>query len=208
MGRSSEPYRPSKMGLAASDSELRLARYALQMSEHLTEGSESSFWPTAQALWPTPRATDGTKGGPGQRGSKGDLMLPSLVLWPTPSAVSYGSNKGGAAGRVGEKRASLDTLGKHWSTPTARDGSGRGPGQSNKVQGGPNLMTQVDQWSSPQSGRLDGTPPRGRSTVALNPEFVETLMGLPIGWTDCGFSETESYRSKPQQPSSSASRGS
>lgn len=192
MGRSSEPYRPSKMGLAASDSELRLARYALQMSEHLTEGSESSFWPTAQArdwkgppgvnvnrsnlareaaLWPTPRASDGTKGGPGQRGSKGDLMLPSLVLWPTPSAVSYGSNKGGAAGRVGETRHSLESL-------------------------------------AAQSGRLGGTPPRGRSTVALNPEFVETLMGLPVGWTDCGYSETESSRSKPQSPSSSASRGS
>src|ERR1043165_3861074 len=36
-------------------------------------------------LMPTPRATDGTKGGPHQRGSKGDLMLPSLAakLLPT-----------------------------------------------------------------------------------------------------------------------------
>jgi hypothetical protein len=32
------------------------------------------------ALLPTPRATDGTKGGPNQRGSSGDLMLPSAVL--------------------------------------------------------------------------------------------------------------------------------
>jgi hypothetical protein len=31
-------------------------------------------------LLPTPRATDGTKGGPNQRGSSGDLMLPSAVL--------------------------------------------------------------------------------------------------------------------------------
>lgn len=31
-------------------------------------------------LLPTPRATDGTKGGPNQRGSKGDLMLPSAVM--------------------------------------------------------------------------------------------------------------------------------
>lgn len=30
-------------------------------------------------LFPTPRATDGTKGGPNQRGSSGDLMLPSAV---------------------------------------------------------------------------------------------------------------------------------
>jgi len=44
-------------------------------------------------LFPTPRATDGTKGGPNQRGSSGDLMLPSAVqLLPTPIA---GDGKGG-----------------------------------------------------------------------------------------------------------------
>ena len=31
-------------------------------------------------MLPTPRATDGTKGGPNQRGSSGDLMLPSATL--------------------------------------------------------------------------------------------------------------------------------
>ncbi|WP_306472862.1 hypothetical protein [Streptomyces sp. or20] len=30
-------------------------------------------------LLPTPRATDGSKGGPNQRGSKGDLTLPSAA---------------------------------------------------------------------------------------------------------------------------------
>jgi DNA (cytosine-5)-methyltransferase 1 len=33
-----------------------------------------------EALLPTPRATDGTKGCPAQRGNKGDLMLPSVVV--------------------------------------------------------------------------------------------------------------------------------
>lgn len=33
----------------------------------------------AMALLPTPRATDGTNGGPGQRGSSGDLAMPSAV---------------------------------------------------------------------------------------------------------------------------------
>jgi DNA (cytosine-5)-methyltransferase 1 len=33
-----------------------------------------------EAFLPTPRATDGTKGCPSQRGSKGDLMLPSAVI--------------------------------------------------------------------------------------------------------------------------------
>ena len=34
----------------------------------------------AEYMLPTPRATDGTKGGPNQRGSSGDLMLPSAVM--------------------------------------------------------------------------------------------------------------------------------
>src|SRR5581483_5726033 len=36
--------------------------------------------PGASGLLPTPCATDGTKGGPNQRGSSGDLMLSSAVL--------------------------------------------------------------------------------------------------------------------------------
>ena len=36
--------------------------------------------PSVAVMLPTPRATDGTKGGPNQRGSSGDLMLPSAVL--------------------------------------------------------------------------------------------------------------------------------
>jgi hypothetical protein len=54
--------------------------YELPTWERATADSESSYLPT-------PRATDGSKGGPNQRGSSGDLMLPSAVaLLPTPEA--------------------------------------------------------------------------------------------------------------------------
>lgn len=44
----------------------------------------------APALMTTPRATDGTKGGPNQRGSSGDLMLPSAVaMLPTPTSRDH-----------------------------------------------------------------------------------------------------------------------
>lgn len=46
------------------------------------------------SLLPTPRATDGTKGGPNQRRSSGDLMLPSAVLLPTPTATDAKSSSG------------------------------------------------------------------------------------------------------------------
>src|SRR5690606_2206286 len=91
--------------------------YELPTSEPPTSASESSLLPTPDAyqstrgggqhptirragghsvslqdvalhLLPTPRATDGTKGGPNQRGSSGDLMLPSAVqLLPTPTTI-------------------------------------------------------------------------------------------------------------------------
>ena len=69
-------------------------------------------------LLPTPRATDGTKGGPNQRGSSGDLMLPTAVmgLLPTPSARD---GKGrDMPGRQGG-RSLPDTL---LPTPMAADG--------------------------------------------------------------------------------------
>lgn len=54
----------------------------------------------ALRLLPTPRASDGEKGGPNQRGSSGDLMLPSAVvqLLPTPTTQT-----GGAATRSGDR---------------------------------------------------------------------------------------------------------
>jgi len=53
-------------------------------------------------LLPTPRATDGTKGGPNQRGSSGDLMLPSAVtqLLPTPTAQAANSADDRGAGTL------------------------------------------------------------------------------------------------------------
>ena len=55
-------------------------------------------------------------------GAKGGTVL------PTPAAVSYGSNQGGATGRVGPVRHSLDSLARLdlLPTPQSRDGQGRG----------------------------------------------------------------------------------
>lgn len=48
--------------------------------------------PGVASLFPTPRATDGYKGGPNQRGSSGDLMMPSAVtLLPTVAAHDSGN---------------------------------------------------------------------------------------------------------------------
>jgi hypothetical protein len=60
---------------------------------------------------PTLKASDGAKGGPNQHGSKGDLSVPSSIFrLPILTATRYGSNVGGAAGRTGTVRHSLDAL--------------------------------------------------------------------------------------------------
>lgn len=61
-------------------------------------GHGASLSIEALRLPPTPRASDGEKGGPNQRGSSGDLMLPSAVvqLLPTPTSRDHkGANQRG-----------------------------------------------------------------------------------------------------------------
>lgn len=128
--------------------------------------------------WPTPRATDGTKGGPNQAGSKGDLMLPSAAAqWPTPASRDY-------------------------RTPNSQESQ-----QSRNHKGGEQLPNFVEHhFSHPVHSTLDGRElsPTGRTLRRrLNPAFGCWLMGWPIWWTspaliNCVRSEMESYRFRLQ----------
>lgn len=85
---------------------------------------------TAVSLLPTPRATDGTKGGPNQRGSSGDLMLPSAVsrLLPTPMAADGGLNRGSSAGN-GLRNVSRQISRGETTPPPSIDGNESSDGQ-------------------------------------------------------------------------------
>jgi hypothetical protein len=86
-----------------------------------------------QWQWPSPRATDDTKGGPNQAGSKGDLMLPSAAAqWPTPNAHD-GRRPG--ADLTSTQGGTLSRDAVVWPTPASRDY--RSPNsQSYKERGG------------------------------------------------------------------------
>lgn len=111
------------------------------------------------------------------------------ALLPTPSSVNYGSNQGGAAGRVGKKRYSLESMARHnlWPTPAANE-SGRTLAQfrENKTRetklGGMGLSIAV-QISEAVIGKL-------------NPTWVEWLMGFPLEWTELSALVMPWYRSK------------
>lgn len=128
--------------------------------------------------WPTPRATDGTKGGPNQAGSKGDLMLPSAAAqWPTPASRDY-------------------------RTPNSQSLQERG--QGSKGEQLPNFVEH--HFSHPVLSTLDGrqlSPTDRTLPRRLNPAFACWLMGWPIWWTNpaltsCARLEMASYRCRLQ----------
>lgn len=115
---------------------------------------------------------------------------------PTPTAQSYGSNQGGAAGRKGKVRYSLDVMAKKnlWPTPTV---CGNYQQKGNMI----GLATAVKMWPTPCARDWKDSPgqknrgKRDESKLAprvyltnnggqLNPQWVEWLMGYPIGWTE------------------------
>ena len=89
-------------------------------------------------------------------------------------------------------RAKLNTTGKSqesWPTPATRDFKGMsGKGRQERKK------------------HPKDTLPNAVHSPKLNPDWVEQLMGLPVGWTDLGSWATESSQLQQQKPSSPSSR--
>jgi hypothetical protein len=111
---------------------------------------------------------------PDKKAGKHSLVT-ELSLLPILTAQSYGTNQGGAAGRTGKVRPSLDTL---IPTLTSRDH------KSEKCS-----PETFDRNSRPLSATL-GT----FTGYKLSPSFAEWFMGFPIGWT-----ELETYPPNPRK---------
>jgi DNA (cytosine-5)-methyltransferase 1 len=117
------------------------------------------------ALLPTPRSTDGTKGGPNQRGSSGDLMLPSAVqLLPTPSVADA---MGGHERRGGSRGDELLLKGMAKFGHIDRFGQ---------------YAPAIARWEA-VLGRPAPAPtePNAAGNPRLSARFVEFMMGLPDG---------------------------
>lgn len=116
-----------------------------------------------QRLMPTPRATDGTKGGPNQRGSSGDLMLPSAVssLLPTPTAKDSAQSGGGYNGQT---------------NVTLTDATVRQPARWGEYE------PAIRRWEAVTRPAPDPTKPNAKGNPKLSDEFDEWLMGYPAGW--------------------------
>ncbi|MBQ1022926.1 hypothetical protein KBX00_00925 [Micromonospora sp. C95] len=126
--------------------------------------------PLSQVLLPTPRATDGTKGCPGQRGSHGDLTLPSAAVQvPARSLPTPRASDARGPGQHGDGGADLRT-------------TVAGLGQPDAGQWGV-YAAAVARWEL-LLGRPAPEPTQlgQHSKPVLAPPFVEWLMGLDEHW--------------------------
>jgi len=158
------------------------------LGRDLNELEEKKNWATPQVTdirtdvrKPEERSDKANKGG--CKNLREEVMQPQN--WPTPTSAegtkignqpNYGqvalSNHPSIVGQP--DRAKLNKSGKSqgsWSTPQARDWKGA-EGRAYK-------------------GQTKDLPAQTEATGKLNPNWVEQLMGLPVGWTDLGSWETE-----------------
>lgn len=121
--------------------------YELPTWAPLTDGSASSSPP---GLLPTPRATDGTKGGPGQTATQGGPSLPAVAaLLPTPTASDrFGAGQHGDGGQ--DLRTTIALL----PTPTAMDSKGARNATSGRKAGSQHHSgeTLLDVFWTPPAG--------------------------------------------------------
>ena len=116
--------------------------------------------------------------------------------WMTPDCSDRRSQN--------SKQQGLSNQVKNWPTATTRDFRDgmnlqkviRKDGK-HRLDSIPRLM-QVVTYGYP-----DQTNPNtnGKNRGSLNPDWVEQLMGMPVGWTDLGSWATESSQLQPPKPS-------
>lgn len=154
---------------------------------------------------------------------------PESGLWPTPNVPNGGRTmseedalrKGRTA--KGKRQVGLESAVKFWPTPRSSPNENRQTRPTASQQAGKhgmNLATAVNLWATPtvhgNTNRVGVSPTSGNGLAtqvggSLNPNWVEWLMGYPIGWTDLKGSETPSsrksrrYSSKRSGPSKSHS---
>jgi hypothetical protein len=114
-------------------------------------------------------------------------------LLPTLTAQSYGTNQGGAAGRVGKVRPSLDTMARQGLLPTltARDHKSDSCTPAFRAKRDGMTMGKTLPWT------LGGL---------LNPQWCESFMGYPQGWTALEPSEMPSSRRSSKKSAAQSSR--
>jgi hypothetical protein len=120
-------------------------------------------------LFPTPRASNGMTHPirePGRIRDHRWRLEDYIAFFPTPKATD--ADHGGPRARDSRGNLSLPAAAALYPTPTCNDAKNNNPPSQRKENG-----RHSDQLNVVAGG-------------SLNPEWVEWLMGFPVGWTDIG----------------------
>jgi hypothetical protein len=168
--------------------------------------ASSSSLGSRQGLWQTPKATNADcpvihnpqRSDGGQPNLAAQMVLEQQRQWMTPRACEAQNPPMGVDKR---HHGLTHQVTRQWATPNACDHKGATTPEACKQweSRGQNLPEMVNgMWPTPASctgngdshGLDGGSGARSmlpedmkRSSGKLNPRWVETLMGLPIGWT-------------------------
>lgn len=143
------------------------------VSNGLNGGSNSRKAAKERGMFPTPYGLSGSQG---QGGGEFDKAIRN---WPTPtsSMMTLADMEQAKYSGTDKRRPTYQQAKEKFATPNQRDWKDSGSTQGNRKS--PNLGTQV-------GGQL-------------NPNWVEWLMGWPIGWTDLEPLETDKFQKWQQQ---------
>lgn len=172
--------------------------YARLMRARRIAGNAGSAWPTARATmgalyqpsadkphaggglakrlevevgrlhWPTPTSQNAKHAAPTeweQENRAGHLHV--LAAWPTPAAQD--SKNATLPPSQGERDTLPGEILRQWATPQAFD--------ANQINCSPEALERAKEVGGCSNLRE-------QVSGALNPDWVETLMGYPSGWTD------------------------
>lgn len=133
----------------------------------------------------------------------GTPLAMKVKQWTTPQAHDVTQRGSGQQPCSKAGNACLARDAAQWGTPTSRDwkdGSCEDANvPTNGLLGRESARFYPHGHQDPETSRNGGES--SKSTRRLNPRFVEWLMGLPTGWTDCDYAEMASSRTPPLKPS-------
>ncbi|MDN7894562.1 hypothetical protein QZM93_38870 [Burkholderia cepacia] len=197
--RNGECYlRPIQMPLIygnVSGSEVMWPTPTVHGNHNMPGASASSGWGLSSAakLWQTPVADDAIKRTSGKWNSRGEPKLSAQVkLYPTPCAIDSGSgrvNRSPSAGAAERPTLAMMARKGMWPTPCASASKGSSPAALKRKSGKDRSNDRIDHAVMASDGGQ------------LNPEWVEWLMGWPIGHTALKPLETDRYHEWLQQHS-------
>ena len=101
--------------------------------------------------------------------------------WPTPKVAHCGS----VNSELKRNTPHLEIIVKQWPTPKVANPVSRPNGKGGKI-----LSEEAKKSTFNQSQDQEKNSSHMKNHE-LNPSWVEQLMGLPIGWTDCELAEME-----------------